>query len=94
MTEVVDEKNLIKDFRLLCGLQNKNSELYPELLLAINKFNKGIYKHSVSNTVSSKISNKANIRICKRIKIILYADGAVRYQNSKNELIPIVSIYF
>ena len=41
MTKVVDEKNLIKDFRLLCGLQNKNSELYSELLLAINNLIKG-----------------------------------------------------
>ena len=41
MTKVVDEKNLIKDFRLLCALQNKNSELYSELLLAINNLIKG-----------------------------------------------------
>ena len=68
--------------------------MYSELILAINNFNKGKYKPIVPNSVSSKILNEANIHICKRIKIILYADGAVRYLNSKNELIPISSIYF
>ena len=94
LTKVVHEKNRIKDFRLLCDLENKNSELYSELILAINKFNKGKYKHIVSKTISSKILNKANICIEKRIKIILYEDGAVRYLNPKNELIPIICIYF
>ena len=75
-------------------LQNKNSDLYSELIVAFNKFNKGIYKHIVSKSISCKILNKANIYIDKRSKIILYEDGAVRYLNSKNELIPIISIYF
>ena len=75
-------------------LQNKNSDLYSELIVAFNKSNKGIYKHIVSKSISCKILNKANIYIDKRSKIILYEDGAVRYLNSKNELIPIISIYF
>ena len=92
VTKAVYEKNLIKDFRLICGLQYKNSELYSELILAINKFNKGIYKHIVSNVVSSKILNKTNIRIYNSIKIILFPDDAVRYQSSKNEYLLSVFI--
>ena len=94
VTKIVYEKNLIKDFRLLCDLQNKNSELYSELILAINKFNKGIYIQIVSMSVSDKILKKANIHICEPIKIKLYEEGATRYLNSKDELIPIISIYF
>ena len=94
VTKIVYEKNLIKDFRLLCDLQNKNSELYSELILAINKFNKGIYIQIVSMSVSDKILKKANIHICEPIKIKLYEEGATRYLNSKYELIPIISIYF
>ena len=92
VTKAVYEKNLIKDFRLICGLQYKNSELYSKLILAINKFNKGIYKHIVSNVVSSKILNKTNIRIYNSIKIILFPDDAVRYQSSKNEYLLSVFI--
>ena len=92
VTKAVYEKNLIKDFRLICGLQYKNRELYSELILAINKFNKGIYKHIVSNVVSSKILNKTNIRIYNSIKIILFPDDAVRYQSSKNEYLLSVFI--
>ena len=92
VTKAVYEKNLIKDFRLICGLQDKNSELYSELILAINKFNKGIYKHLVSNTVSSKILNKTNIPIYNSIKIILFPGDAVRYQSSKNEYLLAVFI--
>ena len=92
VTKAVYEKNLIKDFRLICGLQYKNSELYSELILAINKLNKGIYKHIVSNVVSSKILNKTNIRIYNSIKIILFPDDAVRYQSSKNEYLLSVFI--
>ena len=94
VTKIVYEKNLIKDFRLLCDLQNKNSELYSELILATNKFNKGIYIHIVSMSVSDKILKKANIHICEPIKINSYEEGATRYLNSKDELIPIISIYF
>ena len=68
--------------------------MHSDLIVAINKFNEGIYKHIFSKSVSSKILNKANIHICKRIKITLYEDGAIRSLNSKNELIPIISIYF
>ena len=92
VTKAVYEKNLIKDFRLICGLQYKNSELYSELILAINKLNKGIYKHIVSNVVSSKILNKTNIRIYNSIKIILFPDDAVRYQSSNNEYLLSVFI--
>ena len=92
VTKAVYEKNLIKDFRLICGLQDKNSELYSELILAINKFNKGIYKHIVPNTVSSKILNKTNIRIYNSIKIKLFPDDAVRYLSSKNEYLLSVFI--
>ena len=92
VTKAVYEKNLIKDFRLICGLQYKNSELYSELILAINKLNKGTYKHIVSNTVSSKILNKTNIRIYNSIKIILFPDDAVRYLSSKNEYLLSVFI--
>ena len=92
VTKAVYEKNLIKDFRLICGLQYKNSELYSKLILAINKFNKGIYKHIVSNVVSSKILNKTNIRIYNSIKIILFPDDTVRYLSSKNEYLLSVFI--
>ena len=68
--------------------------MHSELIVAINKSNENIYIHIVSKSVSSKILNKANIHICKRIKLTLYEDGAIRYLNSKNELIPIISIYF
>ena len=94
ITKISDEKNLIKDFRLLCDLQNKNSDLYSELIVAINKFNNGIYKHIVSKSIFSEILNKANIYIDKHIKILSYAEGALRYLNPKKELIPIISIYF
>ena len=94
LTKIVHEKNRIKDFRLPCDLENKIGEYYSELILAINKFNKGKYKHVFTKSISSKILNKANICIDKLIKTIKYEDGAVRYLNPKNELIPIISIYF
>ena len=94
LIKVVYEKNLIKDYRLLCDLQNKESELYSEMTIAIDKFIKGIYKHIVSMSVSDKILKKANIHICKRIKIVLYKEGVIRYLYSKKRLIPIISIYF
>ena len=94
VTKISYEKNRIKDYRLLCALHNKNSELYSELIIATNKFNKDIYKHIVSMGVSGKILKKANIHICKRIKIILYEEGVIRYLYSKKELIPIISVYF
>ena len=41
-----------------------------------------------------KILGKTDIFINKRVKNELYQKGASRYLNSKNELIPIIHIYF
>ena len=94
VTKIANEKNLIKDFRLLCDLQNKNSELYSEMKSAINSFNDPFFKYIVAKSVSKKILDKSGTHINKGIKVVLYQNGAVRYLNSKSELIPIISIYF
>ena len=94
VTKIVYEKNLVQDFRLLCDLQNKNSELYSELILAINKLNTGRYIHIISKSMSSKILSKVNFNSRRRIRVVLYPNGGIRYLNSKKELIPIISIYF
>ena len=47
VTKIAYEKNLIRDFRLLCDLQNKNSEFYSEMKSYINSFNDPFSKHIV-----------------------------------------------
>ena len=84
----------MKDYRLLCDLQNKNSDLYLEMTKAIKILNETANKYVISNSTSKKILGKAGIFINKQIKIELYQNGAVRYLNSKNELILIISIFF
>ena len=84
----------MKDYRLLCDLQNKNSDLYLEMTKAIKILNETANKYVISNSTSKKILGKAGIFINKQIKIELYQNGAVRYLNSKNELIPMISIFF
>ena len=93
ITKVSKQINLIKDYRLLCDLQNKNSDLYLEMTKAIKILNETANKYVISNSTSKKIG-KAGISINKQIKIELYQNGAVRYLNSKNELIPMISIFF
>ena len=84
----------MKDYRLLCDLQNKNSDLYLEMTKAIKILNETANKYVISNSTSKKILGKAGIFINKQIKIELYQNGAVRYLNSKNELILMISIFF
>ena len=60
---------------------------------AIKILNETANKYVISNSTSKKIG-KAGISINKQIKIELYQNGAVRYLNSKNELIPMISIFF
>ena len=93
ITKVSKQINLIKDYRLLCDLQNKNSDLYLEMTKGIKILNETANKYVISNSTSKKIG-KAGISINKQIKIELYQNGAVRYLNSKNELIPTISIFF
>ena len=47
-----------------------------------------------SGTYLKKILDKSGTHINKGIKVVLYQNGAVRYLNSKSELIPIISICF
>ena len=84
----------MKDYRLLCDLQNKNSDLYLEMTKAIKILNETANKYVISNSTSKKILGKAGIFINKQIKIELYQNGAVRDLNSKNELILMISIFF
>ena len=93
ITKVSKQINLIKDYRLLCDLQNKNSDLYLEMTKGIKILNETANKYVISNSTSKKIG-KAGISINKQIKIELYQNGAVRYLNSKNELILMISIFF
>ena len=79
---------------MLCDLQNKNSELYLEMIKAIKILNEPSNIYIISNSISKKILGKAGIFINKQIKIELYQNGAVRYLNSKNKLIPMISIFF
>ena len=60
---------------------------------AIKILNETANKYVISNSTSKKIG-KAGISINKQIKIELYQNGAVRYLNSKNELILMISIFF
>lgn len=92
VTKISYEKILFKIIDHYVTCKNKNSELYSEMIITINKFNKGIYKHIVSKSVTDKIFKKANIHICKLIKTLLYHKGAIRYLNSKKDLMSIVSI--
>ena len=94
ITKVSNQINLIKDYKLLCELQDKNSYLYLELVKAIEDFNKYFNKYIISNSISKKILGKAGIFINKQIKIELYQSGAVRYLNSKNQSIPMINILF
>ena len=94
ITKISNQINLIKDYKLLCELQDKNSYLYLELVKAIEDFNKYFNKYIISNSISKKILGKAGIFINKQIKIELYQSGAVRYLNSKNQSIPMINILF
>ena len=77
---------------MLCDLQNKNSDLFIELVKVINIFDEIFNKYLVSNKISKKTSGKVDLFINKRVKIESHQKGAVRYLNSKNELIPIIYI--
>ena len=102
ITRISSQINLIKNFKLLCDSQNKNSKLYLEVVKAINIFNDtfndtlsgNFNKNLVSNKISKKILGKAGIFINKRIRIELYQKGAIRYLNSKKELVPIIYLEF
>ena len=94
ITRISSEINLNKNYKLLCYLQNKNSDLYLEVVKAINIFNETFNKYLVSNKISKKILGKAGIFINKRIRIELYQKGAIRYLNSKKELVPIIYLEF
>ena len=94
ITKISNQINLIKDYRLLCELQNKNSDFYLEMIKAIKILNETSNKYAISNSISKKILGKADIFINKQIRIELYQNGAVRYLNSKRKLIPMISIFF
>ena len=94
ITRTSSETNLNKNYKLLCYLQNKNSDLYLEVVKAINIFNETFNKYLVSNKISKKILGKAGIFINKPIRIELYQKGAIRYLNSKKELVPIIYLEF
>ena len=72
IARISNQINLNKNYKLLCDLQNKNSDLYLEVVKAINIFNEAFNKYLVSNKIFKKISGKAGIFINKRIKIELY----------------------
>ena len=95
VTKITKQINLIKNYRLLCDLQNKNSELYLEVVKAINNFDEAHSKYTISNKISKKILGKVDIFI-KNVQIVteLYQNEVVRYLNSKNELIPLINIYY
>ena len=96
VTNITNQIILIKNYRLLCDLKNKNSDLYLEVVKAINKFNNTCGgKHTISNKISKNILGKVDIFI-KNVQIVieLYQNGAIRYLNSKNELIPMINIYY
>ena len=42
----------MKDYRLLCDLQNKNSDLYLEMTKAIKILNETANKYVISNSTS------------------------------------------
>ena len=72
ITRKSNQINLNKNYKLLCDLQNKNSDLYLKVVKAINIFNEAFNKYLVANKIFKKISGKAGIFINKCIKIELY----------------------
>ena len=72
ITRISNQINVNKNYKLLCDLQNKNSDLYLKVVKVINIFNEAFNKYLVSNKISKKILSKAGIFINKRIKIELY----------------------
>ena len=79
---------------MLCDLQNKNSDFYLEMIKALKILNETSNKYVIWNSLSKKILRKADILINEQIRIELYQNEAVRYLNSKNKLIPMISIFF
>ena len=94
ITKIWNQVNLIKDYRLLCDLQNKNSDFYLEMMKALKILNETSNKYVIWNSLSKKILRQADIFINKQIRIELCQKEAVRYLNSKNKLIPMISIFF
>ena len=94
ITKIWNQVNLIKDYRLLCDLQNKNSDFYLEMMKALKIWNETSNKYVIWNSLSKKILRQADIFINKQIRIELCQKEAVRYLNSKNKLIPMISIFF
>ena len=72
ITRISNQINVNKNYKLLCDLQNKNSDLYLKVVKVNNIFNEAFNKYLVSNKISKKILSKAGIFINKRIKIELY----------------------
>ena len=54
-----------------------------------------VVNNTISNKISKNILGKVDIFI-KNVQIVieLYQNGAIRYLNSKNELIPMINIYY
>ena len=65
MTKISNQVNLVKDYRLLCGLQDKNSDFYLEMIKAIKILNETSNKYVISNSISKKILGKTGIFINK-----------------------------
>ena len=59
VTKITKQTNLIKNYRLLCDLQNKNSDLYLKIVKAINNFNEAHNKYTISNEISTKNTRKS-----------------------------------
>ena len=55
ITRISNQINLNKNYKLLCDLQNRNSDLYLEVVKAINLFNDTFDKYLVWNMISKKI---------------------------------------
>ena len=67
------------------------------MILFLNILFQKVYLKKIldrSGTYLKKILDKSGTHINKGIKVVLYQNGAVRYLNSKSELIPIISICF
>ena len=54
-----------------------------------------VVNNTISNKISKNILGKVDIFI-KNVQILieLYQNGAIRYSNSKNKLIPMINIYY
>ena len=65
ITKISNQVNLVKDYRLLCGLQDKNSDFYSEMIKAIKILNETSNKYVISNSISKKILGKTGIFINK-----------------------------